>query len=172
MGDVLAWLEEHRDIRAALERAVLPLATSVDGRRFSFQTTLHGLELEAGGYVTIGGGSSRLGQVVSLELDREDVAAPSVPLVQIRVGRGEGVVLEGDGRSFHDAGVRMSRPDEVGAWLDRVRPNRATLEVGELALARGVPFGLDASGFGRHTFLCGQSGSARRTRSACCLSGF
>ena len=52
-----------------LERAVLPLATSVDGRRFRFQTTLHGLELEAGGYVMLeGDGSTRLGQVLSLEL--------------------------------------------------------------------------------------------------------
>jgi DNA helicase HerA-like ATPase len=161
MGDVLAWLDEYRDVRAALERAVLPLATSVDGRRFSFQTTLHGLELEVGGYVTIGSDSARLGQVLSLELDRDDAAAPGLPKLQIRVGRGEGVVLEGDGRSFHDAVVRMSRPDEVGAWLDRIRPERAALGVGELALARGVPFGLDASGFGRHTFLCGQSGSGK-----------
>jgi uncharacterized protein len=161
MGDVLAWLDDYRDVRAALERAVLPLATSVDGRRFSFQTTLHGLELEAGGYVTIGSDSARLGQVLSLELNREDAAPPGLPKLQIRVGRGEGVVLEGDGRSFHDAVVRMSRPDEVGAWLDRIRPERAELGVGELALARGVPFGLDASGFGRHTFLCGQSGSGK-----------
>jgi uncharacterized protein len=57
--------------------------------------------------------------------------------------------------------VRVSRPDEVGAWLDRIRPERAALEVGELALARGVSFGLDPGGFGRHTFLCGQSGSGK-----------
>ena len=40
-------------------------------------------------------------------------------------------------------------------------PDRAQLEVGELALAPGVPFRLDAGGFGRHTFLCGQSGSGK-----------
>ena len=161
MGDLLAWLEEYRDVRAALERAVLPLATSVDGRRFTFQTTLHGLEFEAGGYVTIGGDPARLGQVLSLELHREDAAPPGLPQLQIRVGRGEGVVLDGDGRPFHDAAVAVSRRDEVGAWLDRIRPERAALEVGELALAGGVPFGLDSSGFGRHTFLCGQSGSGK-----------
>ena len=32
---------------------------------------------------------------------------------------------------------------------------------GELLLAPGVPFSLDAGGFGRHTFLCGQSGSGK-----------
>ncbi len=35
------------------------------------------------------------------------------------------------------------------------------MNVGELALAPGVPFELDARGFGRHTFLCGQSGSGK-----------
>jgi DNA helicase HerA-like ATPase len=162
VSDVLASLEEYRGVREALETAVLPLATSVDGRRFSFQTTLHGLEVGAGGYVTLdGGGSRRLGQVLSLELHTEEATGPGLPEVRIRIGRGEGVVLEGDGRPFHDALVRPARPDEVGAWLDRIRRERAALEVGELALAPGVPVGLDAGGFGRHTFLCGQSGSGK-----------
>jgi hypothetical protein len=162
MSDVQASLEEYRGVREALETAVLPLATSVDGRRFRFQTTLHGLELEAGGYVLLEGrGSSRLGQVLSLELRSEDATGPGLPQVRIRVGSGEGVVLEGDGRPFHDAVVRTARPEEVGAWLDHIRPERPALEVGELVLARGVPLRLDAGGFGRHTFLCGQSGSGK-----------
>ena len=57
--------------------------------------------------------------------------------------------------------VRVAAPDEVARWLERVRPARAALDVGELALAPGVPFELDAGGFGRHTFLCGQSGSGK-----------
>ena len=157
-----ASLEEYRGVREALEAAVLPRATSVDGRRFSFQTTLHGLELEAGGYATLDGdGSRRLGQLLSLELNSEDATAPGLPHVRIRVGSGDGIVLEGDGRPFHDAVLRRAGSDEVGAWLDRTRPERAALEVGELALAHGVPLGLDAGGFGRHTFLCGQSGSGK-----------
>jgi hypothetical protein len=162
VSDVQASLEEYRGVREALEAAVLPLATSVDGRRFSFQTTLHGLELDAGGYVTLdGGGSRRLGQVLSLEMQSQDATGPGLPHVRIRVGSGEGVVLEGDGRPFHDAAMRTARPEEVGAWLDRIRSERAALDVGGLALARGVPFGLDAGGFGRHTFICGQSGSGK-----------
>jgi DNA helicase HerA-like ATPase len=141
---------------------VLPLATSVDGRRFSFQTPLRDLQLETGGYVTIdGGGSPRLGQIVSLELHSDEATGPGLPQVRIRAGRGEGVVLDGDGRPFHDATVHPADPDEVRAWLERVRPARAALEVGELALADGVPLGLDGGGFGRHTFLCGQSGSGK-----------
>jgi uncharacterized protein len=160
--DVGAWLEEYRGIRAALETAVLPLATSVDGQRFTFQVSLHGLELEPGGYVTIeGGGSTRLGQLLSLELRHQDTTAPGLGEVRMRAGGGEGVVLDGDGRPFHDAVVRRASPDEVGAWLEATRPDGAQLDVGELALAEGVPFRLDAGGFGRHTFLCGQSGSGK-----------
>jgi len=160
--DVQASLEEYRGVREALENAVLPLATSVDGRRFSFQTPLHDLELEAGGYVTIeGGGPPRLGQVVSLELHSDDATGPGLPQVRIRAGRGEGVVLDGDGRPFHDATVHPADPGDVAAWLDRIRPGHAVLEVGELALADGVSIGLDGGGFGRHTFLCGQSGSGK-----------
>jgi DNA helicase HerA-like ATPase len=162
VSSVKASLEEYRGVREELERAVLPLASSVDGRRFSFQTTLHGLELEAGGYVTLeSDGATRLGQVLSLELESQDVTGPGLPQVRIRAGRGEGVVLDGDERPFHDALVQPADPDEVGAWLDRVRPARGVLEVGELALADGVPVGLDGGGFGRHTFLCGQSGSGK-----------
>jgi uncharacterized protein len=162
VSDVQALVEEYRGVREALERAVLPLATSVDGRRFSFQTSLHGLELEAGGYVTIeADGSTRLGQLLSLELDSVDVTGPGLPQVRVRAGRGEGVVLDGDGRPFHDATMHPAQPDQVGEWLERTLPDRPALEVGELALEPGVPFGLDASGFGRHTFLCGQSGSGK-----------
>jgi uncharacterized protein len=161
--DVHASLEEYRGIREALEAALLPVATSVDGRRFTFQVSLHGLELEPGGYVAIeGDGATRLGQLLSLELRQQDTTAPGVlGQVRLRAGGGDGVVLHGDGRPFHDALVRRATPDEVGAWLESTRPDRAQLEVGELALAHGVPFRLDAGGFGRHTFLCGQSGSGK-----------
>ena len=87
VSNVQASLDEYRRVREALERAVLPLATSVDGRRFSFQTTLYGLELEAGGYVTLeSDGSTRLGQVLSLELGSQDTTAPGLPQVRIRAG--------------------------------------------------------------------------------------
>jgi DNA helicase HerA-like ATPase len=162
VADVQASLEEYRETREALEAAVLPLATSVDGRRFNFQVSLHGLELEPGGYVAIeGGGSVRLGQLQSLELRHQDTTAPGLGQVRLRAGGGEGVVLDGDGRPFHDAVVRRATPDQVGAWLEDTRPDRAQLDVGELALAPGVPLLLDAGGFGRHTFLCGQSGSGK-----------
>ena len=162
MTDVHAWLEAYRGMRQALEVAVLPLATSVDGRRFNFQVSLHGLELEPGGYVVIeGDGSTRLGQLLSLELRHQDTTAPGLGQVRLRAGGGDGVVLHGDERPFHDALVRPATADEVGAWLESTRSDDAQLDVGELALAHGVSFRLDAGGFGRHTFLCGQSGSGK-----------
>jgi uncharacterized protein len=163
MTDLQAALGHYRRVREELETSLLPLATSVDGRRFEFQVSLHELELELGGYVAIeAGGSSGLGQILSLELRHQDATAPGVDgQVRVRAGGGLGVVLQGDGRPFHDARLRPAAPDEVRAWLEGSRPARAQLEVGELALAPGVPVRLDAGGFGRHTFLCGQSGSGK-----------
>ena len=106
MTDIHASLEEYRGTREALELALLPLATSVDGRRFTFQVSLHGLEFEPGGYVAIeGDGTTRLGQLLSLELRHQDTSAPGFGQVRIRAAGGDGVVLDGDGRPFHDARV-------------------------------------------------------------------
>jgi hypothetical protein len=174
-ADLREGMEEYRGMREALEASILPLATSVDGRRFGFQVSLHGLELQAGGYVAIetGDGAPLLGQVLSLDLQREDATALDHPVaggaegarlhsrLTLRVGRGEGVVLAGAGAPFHDAQIRAATPAEVAAWLDHSGGSKARLAVGELALVPGVPFTLDAGGFGRHTFLCGQSGSGK-----------
>ena len=53
------------------------------------------------------------------------------------------------------------RPTRSARGSSETRPNRAELEIGELVLAEGVSFALDAGGFDRHTFLCGQSGSGK-----------
>jgi hypothetical protein len=85
--------------------------------------------------------------------------------VPIRYAQGFGTVLEGDRAAFHDAVVRPAAPEEVRGWLERIRSRRAQLAIGELATAPGVDFALDAGGFNRHTFLCGQSGSVMRLNS-------
>jgi uncharacterized protein len=159
-------VEEYRRVRGELERAVLPLATSVDGRRFTFQASLHRLLVQTGGYVVLEGeGQRRLGQVLTMRPD--SVSATDLGFdgtmsgVLIRAGRGEGVILEGDFRPFHDALVRPAEPGDVDAWFERVRPNRSALTIGELLLAPGVAAAVDAGGFNRHTFMCGQSGSGK-----------
>ena len=55
---------EFRAMRRQIEESILPLATSVDGRRFELQASLHGLELQVGGYLV-------------LESDEEDGSAKS-----------------------------------------------------------------------------------------------
>ena len=161
---------DFRELRRTIEESILPLATSVDGRRFELQASLHGLELQVGGYVVLEGDDGRrLGQVVELELARVDgseVTSGGGGLelrtrMVLRSVHGEGVVLDGDGRPFHDALARPAEPAEVAEWLSTIRPARAALPIGELLLAPGVPATLDAGGFDRHTFLCGQSGSGK-----------
>ena len=163
VSDRLAVLEEYRGQRQALEASVLPLATSIDGRRFELQASLYGLELEVGGYVTIDTADEiRLGQVLSVQLAQHETSALDRPgTILIRVARGNGALLEGGHTPFHDAAIRPATDEQVAACLEHEQSSNARLEVGHLALARGVPFTLDAGGFGRHTFLCGQSGSGK-----------
>ncbi len=155
--------------RHELEAAVAPRASSTDGRHFTFQCSLHNLELQAGGYVSIGG-EERLGQVHSVQLawveGAELVAAVGADVTdpastRIALARGDGVVLDGGTRPFHDLMLGPARADTVAAWIERVRPPRASLDVGELLLQPAVRFPLDAGGFDRHTFFCGQSGSGK-----------
>jgi hypothetical protein len=155
-------LREYRELRETLETNILAIATSVDGRRFEFQSPV-ALDLPPGGYVMLG---DRLGQVLSLRLDRVDAAevgwegsgdGPGVrSRLAIRVKNGGGVVLAGDGAPFNDAPIRAATPEEVGAWLGPPK-----LHIGELRLAPGVPFSFEPGGFDRHTFFCGQSGSGK-----------
>jgi len=153
--------------RRELEAAVAAVASSVDGRRFTFQCSIHDFELRTGGYVSIDG---RLGQVHAVEAawaeGSELVAAvhvdvPDASHLRIGLARGHGVVLEDHGAPFHELPIVRALDGPVAAWLERVRPRRASLDVGELMLRPGVRFGLDAGGFDRHTFLCGQSGSGK-----------
>ena len=165
-------LDEYRALRSSLEERILAMASSVDGRRFELQAPLRGLELPPGGYAMLeSGGTARLGQVLSLRLDHVDAAevgwegsggGPAIrSRLSIRVAHGEGVILSGDGAPFHDAAIRAATPEEVAAWMGEQATGRARLPVGELRLAPGVPFALDAGGFDRHTFFCGQSGSGK-----------
>jgi uncharacterized protein len=166
-------IDAFRALRREIEDAVLPLGTSLDGRRFSFQAPLRDLELQVGGYVVLAAGDRRcLGQVLGMQPAQEagtdvdlgpvdDDAVTLRTQMSIRLVRGGGALLDGDGRAFHDARIRPARDDEVAAWLERTAPARALLEIGVLACAPGVPYRLDAGGFARHTFMCGQSGSGK-----------
>src|SRR5687768_9364825 len=153
--------------RRDLEIAVAPTASSVDGRRFTFQCSVHDLELRPGGYVAIDG---RLGQVHAVEsawaegAELEAAVNESVldsARTRIALARGHGILLEGGDLPFHELPVERADASAVASWLERTRPDRASLDVGALRLRPDVRFALDAGGFDRHTFLCGQSGSGK-----------
>jgi uncharacterized protein len=166
-------LDIFRETRRTIEASVLPLATSVDGRRFTFQASLHGLEFQAGGYVVLEDGDlPRLGQVLALESDRQLGTELTLPAsaggapearteLQVRYARGEGVIVDGPTAPFHDARIRAAQGPDLSAWQQRSARPYGQLRLGELALAAGVPCLADAAGFNRHTFLCGQSGSGK-----------
>ena len=152
--------------RHELEAAVPPTVSSIDGRRFTLQCSVHDHALQPGGYVLVGG---RLGQVHAIEqglVDASDLAAGAgdepagSSRTRIAVLRGHGFVLEDSG-PFHELAVEPAGSAAVATWLERMRPKRAQLDVGELRLVPGVRFSLDAGGFDRHTFFCGQSGSGK-----------
>ena len=42
-------VDEYRQVRGELERSILPLATSVDGRQFTFQASLHNCSFRRAG---------------------------------------------------------------------------------------------------------------------------
>ena len=158
-------LARYRNIRDHIEREALPLATSVDGRRFECQASLHGLRLRRGGYVTLESDSgARLGQITELSSRTIEAAVATgeggTTDMLVRLAVGSGTVLDAE-EPFHDAHIRPATPDEVRTWFDGTRPQRATLTVGELSLAPGVPAVLDSAGLSRHTFMCGQSGSGK-----------
>ena len=164
---LVARMESYRSVREQIERHVVSLATSLDGRSFEFQTSLHLLTLKRGGYVMLeAGGRTWLGQITDLGMGKqlaagEAVAGPGGGIL-IRFAQGVGVVLDPDGAPFHDATVREAEPGEVADWLGRQRhPQHAQLTVGELLLAPGVDATLDSAGLNRHTFMCGQSGSGK-----------
>ncbi|HEU0194247.1 MAG TPA: ATP-binding protein [Gaiellales bacterium] len=156
------------DLRRQLEGAVAPVARSLDGRAFELEASVDA-PVQPGSYVELETPDAPvLGQVVESRLELREgpevVSASEHGSLRTRtafhVVTGRGRVFE-DARPFHDAPMREARPDEVAAWLERTAPKRARLEIGELAFAPGVALRLDAGGFGRHTFLCGQSGSGK-----------
>ncbi len=166
MDELTEKLSRYRDVRDRIERSTLPLATSVDGRAFDFQASLHGLLLRRGAYVVLEhAGGRRFGQISDLSMRTADVEVPvadgPTTRVTIRVAVGQGLLLD-QGGPVHDARVRPASSDEVSDWLEGTkRRDRASLVIGELMLAPGVPAALDSGGFTRHTFMCGQSGSGK-----------
>jgi DNA helicase HerA-like ATPase len=145
-------------------------AHSIDGRRFAFTASL-GEAVPIGSYVRIAvdDGPSYLGQVLE-----EEVVDPTVRPDTAEADRavtGSGVLLA---RLGERGSERVNSTDVFGSgtvteadsgtvashlatWID----GGAGVQLGTVGTLRDVPALLAAKGFGRHTFLCGQSGSGK-----------
>ena len=158
-----------RDIKQELEAQVPPRAASLDGQAFTFSAPVS-MALPTGGYVTVQTAAGPvLGQVRDVQL--EHAPGPLVPVaagalagmsMHVRFDRiiGTGAILR-PGAPFHDAPFEPAAAADLAELLAAERPRGATLRLGQVTLAPGVEARLDATGFGRHTFLCGQSGSGK-----------
>jgi hypothetical protein len=174
-----AAIGRFRDLRRRFEQAIPATAVSVDGRSFSYRIAIGSAVPPPGGFVAlVDGDRRRVGQVITQELVTRDGPEVGASLdgesltgeralavqatVQVRVVEGSGVVLSGDGEPFVDALVEDATGVEI-AGLARLRHDTTQLVIGTV-LASGdgaVPARIDAAGFDRHTFLCGQSGSGK-----------
>ena len=159
-------IAHYRHVREHIERSLLSMATSVDGWFLEVQASLHHLVLTRGCFVALETDSgTRLGQVTDVRMDSQRVDVPgdagSTSGVVVRMAVGTGLMLDSDRVPFHDAPVRLARPEEVSGWFADPGHDRALLTIGNLATSPGVPAALDSGGFNRHTFMCGQSGSGK-----------
>src|SRR4051794_32812060 len=145
-----AGLAEYRSLRRELEDAVLPLAGSLDGRRFTFQASVSHPQVLLGGYVRLQVGEEVvLGQVTSLrtelqpgpvvELALDGSSAVGRVEVRFRAARGDGIVLGSSG-PFTDARLERAAPSDVEAWLGGLPVRRAGLPRGGARLGGGRPF--------------------------------
>jgi uncharacterized protein len=126
-------------------------AWSVDGTTFRYRGHL-GTGLRLGGFVSLATpDGDELGQVLSQEVDEADGE-------RFVTGHGRLVGRRRAAAPFEEATVTAAAIDEIRTLL---AGTSAPLEVGRLRTEDGIPAVLDARGFNRHTFLCGQSGSGK-----------
>jgi uncharacterized protein len=124
---------------------------STDGLTFRYRSRI-AAGLRLGDYVVVDGPEARrLGQVLTQD---------SIELEGRRLIEGAGTLLDpgDDPRPFDGASMTSAPPELVADVLGR-RPAR--LELGTLRAVPTIPARLEAKGFNRHTFLCGQSGSGK-----------
>lgn len=178
-GSLAAALAGFRQLRRRLERAIGAGATSVDGRTFTYEAPVGAELVPPGGFVALVDGERRaLGQVLDQQLVLRPGPVAAVTLndeglgaedglamnanVRLRAIEGGGRILAGDGKPFVDAALQPASAAELSTFFAQAGSDAVRLAIGRLALVDGeVAASLDAAGFDRHTFLCGQSGSGK-----------
>ena len=130
---------------------VAAVAWSTDGTTFNYRSPVGG-EVRLGGYVVLDAPPGELlGQVLSQR---------SVEERGRRLVTGTGQLLDvRPGQPTFDEVAVSAAPDQLIAA--RLGQRGASLELGTLRGVPDVAARLEAKGFNRHTFLCGQSGSGK-----------
>ncbi len=137
-----------------------------DGRSYLGQVLGAGVTERAGPAVQVGGDGG-------LDTGLKDIAIANVTYtVRLRHVTGEGQVLgriDGDRvertgahDTFDHASIAAASGERIAGYLECLHRGTPTLNIGTLAgFDNPPPASLLASGFGRHTFLVGQSGSGK-----------
>lgn len=154
-----AWSVNGRDVDfvagfdLGAEPGDLVVVTTPDGTRLLMQ--VHELVASTRHQVTA---EVDMGALGVEGLERADVQIAS------RIVEGRGVVLGpidgGHVVPFDDATMEPAGDEEVAAYHDRAMGDGPGLEIGTIR-STTVPARLKPSGFARHTFMCGQSGSGK-----------
>lgn len=180
--------EKRREFQEKFGAAAL--AFSTDGRTFTFQSPLD-QSVMTGAHVrlTRPDGVVLLGQVLNQTIERGEgpsvrvteeaderlastglsISEATVQLMRYFV-TGTGLVLgrlsaaddADDTNTFSEADLAPATAADLAGYLADWRETRPTLPIGSVTVGQeSIPTGIDAAGFNRHSFLCGQSGSGK-----------
>jgi DNA helicase HerA-like ATPase len=139
-------------------------AYSIDGHLFHFTSSIDPA-LEVGGYVNLDrdGEASFLGQI--LDIDMLDARAGTMRIAgrgEIRAVTDGTEIIDEKPAPFGAARLVPADPKLVLSHFGKLRGKKAGLEIGKMRrVSGGAPATLQAAGFGRHTLVCGQSGSGK-----------
>lgn len=139
-------------------------AYSIDGRTFRFTADV-ATGLTSGAYIRVDAdnGMSCLGRIIEIEASDTGTGRPVITgsgVIRARVEDGD--IVAGAPTAFGAARISIADPGLVAAHFRTARRDKAGLEIGTLGdAADPLPATLLASGFGRHTLVCGQSGSGK-----------
>lgn len=139
-------------------------AYSIDGHSFRFTSSIDAA-LDVGGYVNLDldGTASFLGQILDIEVyDAGSGTRRISGQGEIRAVTDGNTIVGEKPVPFRSAHLSAADPDLVLAHFANRRGKKAGLEIGKMRRVSGEPPAtLQAAGFGRHTLVCGQSGSGK-----------
>jgi uncharacterized protein len=130
---------------------VAAVAWSTDGTTFSYRSPVGG-DVRLGGYVVL---ETPVGELLGQVLSQRSVDEGGRRLV---TGTGQLLDVPTGQPAFDEVAISAAPSPLIAERLGR---RGATLELGVVRGAPDVAALLEAKGFNRHTFLCGQSGSGK-----------